>query len=87
MISNALKSNQAKAIVRWSLLVLVVLYFVTGLGITQYRAVEALTFGLLTKTLSFKVHNNLWFPFLILLVLHIYQRTGKPNRTYNRPTP
>jgi len=77
MIKNALKSHLAKAIVHWSLLALVVLYFVTGLGITEYRTVEGLTFGLLTKTLSFKVHNNLWIPFLILLALHVYQRTGR----------
>jgi len=80
MIENALKSHLAKAIVRWSLLALIVLYFITGLGITEYRTVEALTFGLLTKTLSFKAHNVLWIPFVILLILHVVQRTGKPNK-------
>jgi cytochrome b subunit of formate dehydrogenase len=80
MISRVLKSHLAKAIVRWSLLALVVLYFITGLGITEYRTVEALTFGLLTKPISFLAHNNLWIPFLILLTLHIYQRTGKPDK-------
>jgi len=77
MIRNALKSRLAKVIVHWLLLALVVLYFVTGLGITEYRTVESLTFGLLTKTLSFKAHNILWIPFLVLLVLHIYQRSSK----------
>jgi hypothetical protein len=80
MINNALKSHIAKAIVRWSLLALVMLYFVTGLGITEYRTVEALTFGLLTKTLSFKAHNILWIPFVILLILHVLQRTGKAKK-------
>lgn len=80
MIRNALKSRLAKAIVHWSLLALVVLYFVTGFGITEYRTVEALTLGLLTKAISFKVHNSLWIPFLVLLVLHIYQRIGKLNK-------
>jgi len=61
-----------KRIVRWLLLTTTVLYLVTGFGITQFRIVESLTFGLLTKSLAFQLHNNLWIPFVILLVLHIY---------------
>ena len=80
MIRNAMRSNLARGIVHWSLLALVVLYFFTGFGITEFRTVETLTFGLLTKTLSFKLHNNLWIPFLILLILHIYQRSRKINK-------
>lgn len=80
MIRNAMRSHLARGIVHWSLLALVVLYFVTGFGITEFRIVETLTFGLLTKTLSFKLHNNLWIPFLILLILHIYQRSRKKNK-------
>ena len=80
MIRSVLRSHLAKGIVHWSLLALVVLYFVTGFGITEFRTVETLTFGLLTKTLSFKLHNNLWIPFLILLILHIYQRSRKINK-------
>jgi len=80
MIRNVLRSHLAKGIVHWSLLALVVLYFVTGFGIMEFRTVETLTFGLLTKTLSFKLHNNLWIPFLILLILHIYQRSRKINK-------
>jgi len=77
MIRNALVSRLARGIVRWSLLALVVLYFITGFGITEFRTVETLTFGLLTKNLSFQLHNNLWIPFAILLILHIYQRPPK----------
>ena len=58
-------------VVHWSLLVLAVLVVVTGLGITQYHAVEALTFGLLGKALAFKLHLWLWVPFLVLLALHV----------------
>ena len=61
-----------KRIVRWLLLTTTVLYLVTGFGITQFRIVESLTFGFLTKSLAFQLHNNLWIPFVILLVLHIY---------------
>jgi thiosulfate reductase cytochrome b subunit len=60
-----------KRIIPWLLLAVMVLYIVTGLGITQYRTVEAATFGLLSKNLSFRIHNNLTIPFLVLLVVHI----------------
>ncbi len=62
----------AKRIIHWLLLIAVVLYLVTGLGITQFRTVETITFGLLTKSLSFKIHNNSLIPFVTLLVLHIF---------------
>lgn len=57
--------------IHWSLLVLTILVVVTGLGITEYRTVEALTFGLLGKALAFKLHLWLWVPFLVLLALHV----------------
>ena len=40
-------------------------------AITEYRVVETLTFGLLTKNLAFKIHDILFLPSLILLVLHV----------------
>ena len=46
-------------------------FLVTGFGITEFRVVEALTFGLLTKNLAFRIHENLWIPLVVLLVLHI----------------
>jgi hypothetical protein len=70
---NVLKARLAWQIVHWLLLAVVVLYFITGFGITQFRVVEFLTFGLLTKSLSFQIHDNLWVPFVVLLGLHIYQ--------------
>jgi len=54
------------------LTVLVIIYLITGFGITEYRIVEPLTFGLLTKSLAQKIHINLEIPFLILLILHIW---------------
>ena len=58
--------------IHWLLTVLVIIYLVTGFGITEYRIVEPLTFGLLTKSLSQKIHINLEIPFIILLILHIW---------------
>ena len=61
-----------KKTIHWLLAILVILYLITGFGITEFRTVETLTFGLLTKNLAFKIHNNLWIPFVILLGLHIF---------------
>ncbi len=63
-----------KRIIRWSLFTVAIIYVITGFGITQFRIVESLTFGLLTKSLAFTIHDNLLIliPFLILLILHIY---------------
>jgi thiosulfate reductase cytochrome b subunit len=58
----------------WLLLALLALYIVTGLGITDYRIIEKITFGALSKNLSFKIHDNLLYPFLAVLVLHIVLR-------------
>ncbi|VVB98436.1 Uncharacterised protein [uncultured archaeon] len=50
----------------------VLLYLLTGLGITNYQLVEPLTLGLLGKALSQKIHSALLWPFVILLALHLY---------------
>ena len=76
-MKNVSRQNLAKRIVQWLLVVVVILYIVTGFGITEYRTVEFFTFGLLGKSLYFKIHNNLIIPFIVLLGLHIYQRTRK----------
>ena len=62
---------KVKKIIHWSLLVVIILYVVTGLGITQYRIVEGLTFGLLSKNISFRIHEDLLIPFFVLLILHV----------------
>ena len=61
-----------KRIVRWSLITALLLYAISGFGITEYRIVEPLTFGLLTKPLAFKLHDYIFIPFGILLALHIF---------------
>lgn len=60
-----------KRFVHWLLLVLTVAYLLTGLGITQYQTVEPATFGLLSKNLSFKIHDVLLLPFVVVLILHV----------------
>ena len=61
-----------KKIIYWLLTVVVIIYLITGFGITEYRIVEPLTFGLLTKNLAHKIHINSEIPFIILLILHIW---------------
>jgi len=63
-----------KKIVDWTLYAVTIVYILTGLGITQYRIIERLTLGLLSKSLSFYIHENLLVPFLTLLSIHILFR-------------
>ena len=57
--------------IQWALLGVTIIYIITGLGITEFRIIEPATFGLLSKNLSFAIHDNLLIPFIVLLVLHI----------------
>lgn len=68
-----------KQIISWSLLAITGLYIVTGFGITAFRTVTPAMFGLLGKALSFRVHDALWTPFLILLTLHLVLRFVTPS--------
>ena len=60
-----------RSVIKWLLLVTVIVYLITGFGITEFRTVEALTLGLLTKSWAFKVHDILWIPFVFLLLWHV----------------
>jgi cytochrome b subunit of formate dehydrogenase len=79
-MKNILKENLAKRVIHWLLLAVIVLYLITGFGITQFRVIEQVTFGLLSKPLAFQIHDNLLIPFIVLLGLHIYQQTGKASK-------
>jgi len=67
--------NPRKAL-GWLLLALALLLVVTGLGITDYQAVGAATFGLLPRALAFELHNLLWIPFLAVLAAHVILSCG-----------
>jgi hypothetical protein len=73
IIRNLIANRLAREIVHWLFVAMLLLYGITGLGITQYRIVEAVTLGLLSKPLAFMIHDNLLIPFLFLLALHIWQ--------------
>ena len=55
----------------WLAAILLLTSVLTGYGITEYHTVSALTFGLLGKATSQKLHNYLHLPLLAVLVLHI----------------
>ncbi len=61
-----------RKVAHWLLIATIAAYLLTGFGITQYRIVEAMTFGLLGKNLAFRIHEQLWIPFVVLLALHIF---------------
>ena len=77
-MKNITSQYWVKKVIHWLLAIVVVLYIISGFGITEFRTVEAVTFGLLTKPLAFKIHDNLWLPFTILLISHIYFALIKP---------
>jgi cytochrome b subunit of formate dehydrogenase len=62
--------NLRKA-VGWLLLAFSLLLVITGLGITEWRTVEAASFGLLPKALASRLHSLLWIPFLAVLAGHL----------------
>ena len=63
--------NLIRKIIQWLLLAVTVLFLITGFGISEFRVVETMTFGWLTKSWALKLHDNLWIPFVVLLALHI----------------
>ena len=77
---NILNYRRVIQVTHWALAVVAVVFLVSGFGITEFRIVETLTFGLLTKTLAFKIHEVLWIPFVILLVLHGYQGLSRKKK-------
>ncbi|MCX6643243.1 MAG: hypothetical protein NTV15_07630 [Candidatus Bathyarchaeota archaeon] len=49
-----------------------IVFLISGYGISEYRLVEVITLGLLSKSLAFRIHSSLGIPFITLLVTHIY---------------
>ncbi len=80
--NNVVGQRWVKRIIRWLLAVGIVFYAISGFGITEFRIIEPLTFGWLTKNLAFRIHTNpyIWLPFLVLLILHIYLSLKLKNR-------
>ena len=63
--------DNLKKIVHWTLLAIIFIYVISGLGILYNRIIEPITFGILTKNLAYEIHVSLIIPFIILLIAHI----------------
>ena len=66
-------NKYTRQVIQYTLLLVLVLYLASGFGITEFRIVEFFTFGALSKTAAFILHNSLIIPLLILLIIHIIQ--------------
>jgi hypothetical protein len=53
------------------LTIVIIVFIITGFGITNYQSVGSLTGGIFSKPTSFLLHSNLIIPFIILLILHM----------------
>jgi thiosulfate reductase cytochrome b subunit len=69
---NQKTQKRIRKTIHWLLAIGLVVYIVTGFGITEYQIVEPLTLGLLGKAESQQIHNAIEIPFVLLLVVHLY---------------
>jgi thiosulfate reductase cytochrome b subunit len=60
-----------KKVVHWLLFLVTIVYLISGLGITEYQILESVTFGFMSRNLSFRIHDSLLAPFVAFLILHI----------------
>ena len=63
--------NNLKKIIHWTLLGIIIIYIISGLGIVYSGIIEQITLGVLTKNLAYEIHIHLPIPFLIILIAHI----------------
>lgn len=62
----------AERAVHWMFTVATIVFVVSGYGITEYGMVEAITLGLLSKSLASRIHMSLGPLFIVLLASHVY---------------
>jgi hypothetical protein len=60
-----------KTITHILLTIVIIIFILSGFGITNYQIIGPATAGLLTKPVSFQLHTNLIIPLLVLLTAHI----------------
>jgi cytochrome b subunit of formate dehydrogenase len=54
----------------WALVVMVILYFISGFGIINPRMIESFTFGLLGRGAAFRLHEWLTLPMAFAFLCH-----------------
>jgi len=55
----------------WVTMALALVTLLTGYGITQYRVVDPLTFGILNKAMAQRWHAYTDVPFLVFMLSHV----------------
>ena len=63
--------RRVKGLIAWLLLAASLFFLLTGFGISDWKDVGALTFGLLGRAESSRLHEIMWIPFVALLALHV----------------
>jgi succinate dehydrogenase hydrophobic anchor subunit len=56
----------------WGSAVLLILYVISGYGLTRPARVTDLTGGIVAPRLAFTLHNNLYIPLLVLFAFHTF---------------
>ena len=74
-----------KALTHVLLTVVIIIFIITGFGISNYQIIESLTGGTLSKLTSFQIHSNLIMPLIVLLVVHIAFTVGKKLKKEKHP--
>ncbi|VVB61257.1 Uncharacterised protein [uncultured archaeon] len=59
------------------LIIVIIVFIITGYSISNYQIIGYLTGSTLSKLTSFQIHSNLIIPLIILLILHIALTVGK----------
>lgn len=67
------------------LTIVIIIFIITGFGISNYQTIESLTSGTLSKLISFQIHSNLIIPLIVLLILHIAFTVGKKLKKEKHP--
>lgn len=72
----------------WASALLLLFAVLTGYGISEFRTVTSLTFGILGKATSQKLHHRTDIPLLIFLSVHIglalWGRLGRRDKGVDR---
>jgi cytochrome b subunit of formate dehydrogenase len=66
-----------KTLTHMLLILVIIIFIITGFGISNYQIIESFTGSALSKLTSFQIHSNLIIPLIILLILHIAFTVGK----------
>lgn len=61
-----------KILIHVLLTIVLILFIISGYGITNYHIIETITFGAISKPTAYQIHINLIIPLIILLALHIF---------------